>query len=340
MSYYDGKKLLEKKDLDDMKPEIFICTSNRSTGKSVFFAKMIVDDFLKKSEKFLLLYRYKYEVCDCGKKFFSPVKDLFYKEKEMTSKNRQAGTYAELYLDGELCGYATAINCAEKVKNVSNLLAGVEKVFFDEFQSEDGAYAKREVQKFISIHTSVARGGGARRRYLPVYMVGNLIDVNNPYYIALGITKRLERDTVFLRGHGWVLEQGWDEESKKEQQVSRFMEAFRKSEYVQKNANEKGYLRNDGKNIVKKAELKECIFGIKTEGKVIGVWSTKEKFFYCTENAQTKKIYAAELEEVEEEAPLLPSETKSFLIKSMSDGKVRFSDEEVKRIVKSIYKKR
>lgn len=340
MGYYDGGKLLEKKDLDGLVPEIFICTSNRSAGKSVYFSKKLVDEFLEKKEKFLLLYRYKYELCDCGKKFFATVKELFYSEKEMTSKNKQAGTYAELYLDGELCGYATAINCAEKVKNVSNLLSDAKKIFFDEFQSEQGNYTKNEVQKFISIHTSVARGGGARRRYLPVYLVGNLIDVNNPYYMALGITKRLNDDTNFLRGRGWILEQGWNEESKKEQQLSRFMQAFQSSAYVKKNANEKGYLLNDGKNIVKKAKLKECLFALKVEEKIIGIWSTKESFYYCVENAQSKKIYAMEMEEVEEDAPLLPNELKSFLIKSMTDGILKYSDEEVKKIVKSIYKRR
>ncbi len=38
--YYDGKKLLSIKDLNGEKPEIFICTSNRSAGKTTYFERI------------------------------------------------------------------------------------------------------------------------------------------------------------------------------------------------------------------------------------------------------------------------------------------------------------
>ena len=73
MSYYDGTKLLSLKDINGKQPEIFLCTSNRSGGKTTYFGRLCVNKFLKKREKFMLIYRFNYELDDCANKFF---KDL------------------------------------------------------------------------------------------------------------------------------------------------------------------------------------------------------------------------------------------------------------------------
>ena len=47
-------------------------------------------------------------------------------------------------------------------------------------------------------------------------MLSNPVSIINPYYITLGISNRLKTDTKFLRGDGFVLEQGYvDSASKK-----------------------------------------------------------------------------------------------------------------------------
>ena len=35
--FYDGTKLLNMKDLSGEKPEIYLCTGNRSAGKTTYF---------------------------------------------------------------------------------------------------------------------------------------------------------------------------------------------------------------------------------------------------------------------------------------------------------------
>ena len=39
--YYDGTKLLSMTDLNGKKPEIFICTSNRTAGKTTYFSRYL-----------------------------------------------------------------------------------------------------------------------------------------------------------------------------------------------------------------------------------------------------------------------------------------------------------
>ena len=57
MSYYDGTKLLSMKDLEGNEPEIYLCTTNRTGGKTTYFSRMLVNKFLQNKEKFGLIIR-------------------------------------------------------------------------------------------------------------------------------------------------------------------------------------------------------------------------------------------------------------------------------------------
>ena len=218
-NFYDGAKLLSLKDINKQTPEIFISTSNRSAGKTTYFGKKVVSDFIKHGKKFGLIYRYGYELNEVADKFFSDLREIFFHTYVMTQKTGEKDTYIELYLtdlsepekDPVLCGYALALNKADNIKKLSHLLASVDVMLFDEFQPESGQYAPNEVQKFHSVHTSLARGGGKQVRYLPVIMISNFVSLLNPYYTAMGISERIQENTNYLRGDGWVLEQGFNE---------------------------------------------------------------------------------------------------------------------------------
>lgn len=146
----------------------------------------------------------------------------------MTSKRRASGIFHELYIDDEPCGYAISLNSADQLKKYSHLFSDVERMIFDEFQSETNHYCSDEIRKFISIHTSVARGQGKQSRYVPVFMLSNPVSIINPYFVELGISERLKDDTKFLRGDGFILEQGFIETASKAQKDSGFNKAFPK----------------------------------------------------------------------------------------------------------------
>ena len=150
----------------------------------------------------------------------------------MTEKTRQKGKYKELFLNDISCGYAIAINDADSIKKLSHLFSDTTAMFFDEFQSETNKYAPDELKKLISIHTSLARGQNKQVRYLPVYMCANPVSLINPYYVEMGITGRLKADTNFLKGDGFVLEQGFVEAASVAQKESGFNRAFAKNDYV------------------------------------------------------------------------------------------------------------
>lgn len=232
MAYYDGTKLLSLMDLNGKKPELYLVTTNRTGGKTTWFNRYLVKKFKQGEGKFCLLYRFNYELSDVAEKFFKDIHNLFYPDDHMSSKPMAKGIFHELFINDIPCGYALSLNNADAIKKYSHLFNDVERMLMDEFQSENNKYCTDEVRKLLSIHTSIARGKGKQIRYVPVYMLGNTVSLLNPYYSALGISDRLKRDTNFLRGDGYVLEQGFIESASNAQLESGFNRAFAKSDYV------------------------------------------------------------------------------------------------------------
>lgn len=257
--FYDGTKLLSLKDLNGNTPEIFMCTTNRNGGKTTYFSRWLVNRFLKYGEKFCLVYRFNYELDNVADKFFKDINTLFFPEYNMRSKRQSDGIYHELYIgkneeDEKNCGYAIALNSADQIKKNSHFFSDVVRMLFDEFQSETNHYCPEEVKKFLSVHTSIARGQGKQVRYVPVIMIANPVSILNPYYVAMNITTRLNDNTNFLRGNGFVLEQGFVESASEQQKMSGFNQAFASESYT--NYAGQGVYLNDNLAFVEKPEGK------------------------------------------------------------------------------------
>ena len=173
--YYDGTKLLSLLDLNKRKPEIYMATTNKTGGKTTYFSRLLVNRFIKQKAKFMLIYRFSYELADCASKFFDDIQHLFFPSYSLDAVSCSKGLYYKLMLNGENCGYAVALNTADKLKTCSHVFSDTSAMFMDEFQSETGRYCPKEIQKFHTLHTAVARGNGEHVRYVPLYMCANPI---------------------------------------------------------------------------------------------------------------------------------------------------------------------
>lgn len=129
--YYDGTKLLSMLDLNGKKPEIYMCTTNRTGGKTTYFGRLCVNRFLDKGEKFGLIYRYNYELDDVADKFFKDLKGLFFPDKTMTAKKRAKGIFQELFINDKSCGYAIALNSSDSIKKYSHLFSDITRMIFE-----------------------------------------------------------------------------------------------------------------------------------------------------------------------------------------------------------------
>ena len=339
IKFYDGSKLLSLKDKDKKTPEIFICTSNRSAGKTTFFSRKLVKDFLKSGKKFCLVYRYAYECNNVADKFFNDIGQLFFQDYIMIQEPGEKDTFVYLYLqlrnDPEskvLCGYCVALNKATALKKLSHLIQ-CDVMYFDEFQPEDGQYAPNEISKFQSVHTSLARGKGEQVRYLPVILVSNYVSVLNPYYTAMGITSRLQENTNFLRGNGWVLEQGFNASASNAQKLSAFNRAFEGSDYS-KYASEKFYLNDDNSLISRIEGDNEYVLTFRFEKQEYAI-----RHYYVlglvyvnkTIDKSNPNKYAVTSADMTEETRLLKGSMLLLRLREMFDnGAFRFYDLECK----------
>ena len=334
--FYDGTKLLSMKDVNGLTPEIFISTSNRSAGKTTYFGRMVVNRFKKQGKKFCLLYRFNYELNGCAEQFFKDIGGLFFQGDVMTEVKRANGIFVELFLNKKSCGYCISLNFADQIKKKSHLLSDVDSILFDEFQSENNHYCDDEVKKFMSIHTSLARGGGEQVRYLPVYMISNAVSIINPYYLSLGIADRLRTDTNYLRGDGFVLEQGFYQNVAEAQKASGFNRAFKNESYL-KYAAQNVYL-NDNLNLIEKMTgISDYIVTIKKNDKFYGVRRFSDTGLFYIDN-RADETYPDKIvpNAVEQEQGYMLLGRSNILMSSMrlafERGYVRFRNQECKAV--------
>lgn len=293
--YYDGTKLLSMKDSRGLKPTFLMCTTNRTGGKTTYWNRYCVNRWMKHNEKFMIMVRFNYELDDIAESFFKEIKGLWFSSYYMFAEKRANGIFCELFIgtspDGEdkkPCGYAVTLNNADAIKKRSHLFNDVERIIFDEFQSETNHYCPEEITKFLSILKSVSRGRGKQYRFVQVIMIANQVSIINPYYVEMGITERLREDTNFLKGDGYVLENGFIETASRAQQESGIDRAFKNNSYVAYSS-ENIYL-NDNSAFLEKPESTKSkyIVTLRYKGRDYGLREyTNEGIIYCDDKPDT-----------------------------------------------------
>lgn len=283
LSYYNGTKVLSMKDLDGLSPEIIIVETNRTAGKTHFFGKMLLNNFIRKNKKFALLLRYKNQLDGCGEKFFKDVMQNKFPDKKLWTKMDRSHIFSNLFFENKHCGYGIALSSARQIKEISSNFIDVEDMLLDEMQPIDFKYVKNEVHNLQSIHTSIARGYGKQTRFVRVIMLSNAVSLLNPYYVQLGISQRLRKDTKFMRGRGWILERTLNESAAKAMEESRFNIAFG-SNKMSRHEIENNYM-DDNAFIVKMSGSFTYLCTLMYAGKYFSVkFFSKETFMYCDHN--------------------------------------------------------
>ena len=335
--FYDGTKLLSLMDINGNKPEIYVCTTNRNGGKTTYFNRYAVRRFLKNDEKFGIIYRFNYELDGVAEKFFKDIQGLFFPAYHMEAKLKAKGVYAELWIgtkedksDYRCCGYALSLNNADQIKKLSHLFSDIQRLLFDEFQSETNHYCDNEVEKLISVHTSIARGQGKQVRYVPVIMISNTVSLINPYYVEWDITTRLTKDTNFLRCDGMVIENGFIEAASRAQTESAFNRAFKRNKYVAY-ASQNVYLNDNMSFIEKPSGFGKYLATLKYNGKDYAIREFRESgLLYCDDRADVTYPYKISVTTEDHNINYVMLKQNDFFIKHLryffDKGAFRFKD--------------
>lgn len=284
---YNGTKLLNLKDLSGEHPEIFMVCGNRSAGKTYFFKRMLLRRFIKTGEPFIILCRWAYEIDDVGAAFFPDIAPDF-PDVSISFSHPSRSIYGEVKIEKDesavTCGYVLPLNSADALRKISGRFVDATAIFFDEFQSESGKYCPKELEKFQSIHISLARGGGSYQRYLPVYMCSNAVTLLNPYFAQFGIPGRLSSNTKFLRGQGWVLEMTFNSDAADAVAQSGFSRAFASSSYSSY-AQYNTFLLDNNSFIEKPHGERSIVSQYCVNGHNYGLWVSVSSgvFYFCNE---------------------------------------------------------
>ena len=251
--YYDGAKLLSLLDLEKKVPEIFFSATNRSAGKTTYFDKLILRRFLKKKAKFIILVRYNYECDGSIENLLSAAHTAgYYTALKCHNEPRARGKYYENFIDGKPCGYTISLSDVDFVKKRSSLFSDATCILMDEVLPESKKYLPDEFDRFMSIHTSLSRGGGKQKKYLPVYMLSNLISLTNPYFQGWGIVDKIPEGCTYFRWYGAVFEFGYNEAAADAQKKSGVMRAARGVTKYAAYAQDKGKFLADNYDMVEK----------------------------------------------------------------------------------------
>lgn len=331
-TWYDGTRLLSMKDINGERPSWYLVDGNRSSGKTTFFERMLINNFFKHKDdeipyNFMIRVRYQYEVGAVAKQLNEAVCPLFFPDHQITGEGIADGLFYQLKLDGEVCGYAISLNAEEKLKKYGSYFRNVQDCYMDEFQSRKGDYLKNEVEAFYSTHLTIARGQGKHIRYVREIMASNGYSLINPYYHELGISARIQKNTKFLRGDGFVLERNFNEASAEQIKTDGISRALKNSKIVQHSA-DNVYLNDSDIFIENPPGRKYCLACLAWNGNLYGVKYCKDMdWFYIDSSPEVgADKYAVDRESMREGYRLLTA--KAPILKTLKEyyeyGLLRF----------------
>lgn len=303
LKYYDNSALLSQKDETGGKPGIFISVTNRIGGKTYCYSRMLLRRYLKTGKTQGLEIRWDKSLRTRAYSFASDVmeKDRVLRSHILKPKPMDKIAY-NIFMDDHTDRPAVVvlpINSSEAIRDNSSKFQEINSLFFDEFEPETEKYVPDEIKKFQSIHKSIARGGSSYVRYVPQFMAANAVSKINPYFILFGIHKKLiSKDTRFVRGDGWVLEQCVIEGAAEEQEKDPFNRACKSSNY-QKFSARNEYLLDDTPFIKSMPITGRQVAIIDTLNQKYGLWTQNGIFYISHKHDPSSKIHIAATSEAQ-----------------------------------------
>lgn len=173
-----------------------IIITERGVGKTYGATKFVIDDFLKKSNEFAYIRRYKNEISEAVPNFFSAInQNNEFPNNNLSTKGKK------FYIDNKIFGHAMTLSTAQDLK--SSNFSRVKNIIFDEFLIEEGQkkyYLKNEVFTFLNLLETICR-----LREVRVFMLGNAVTISNPYFIYFdlhlphhGTTELFKNNTILV----------------------------------------------------------------------------------------------------------------------------------------------
>lgn len=331
--FYDGKRTLTHNCLFNF------VVGSRGAGKTFWFKKWAIEDFIKNENQFVYVRRYAKESKKSVKTFFDDIRFLFMGHKLEVKGN-------EFYIDDKVAGYCIVLSTAKIEKSVSYPF--VNKICFDEFLIEKGhyKYLPDEVGSFLNLYETIARPGSGHCD-VTVFFMANAITWTNPYFLYFNIKQptKTDKNGKLIWKNGEILIEltagdGFIEAKKK----TRFGQIIDGTAYGDYSINNK-FLLDDNNFIEKKSPIARYYFTFKYKGNEFGVWadfSEGKMWVSKSVDPSYKLIFSITMKDHEPNTMFLKNLSRSnhfkIFIENYKYGNVYFEDINIKNITYEVIK--
>lgn len=239
----------------------------RGAGKTFWFKKWAIEDFIKNEAQFVYVRRYDKEAKKSVKTFFDDIRFMF-PEHELKVQGYQ------FFIDEKLAGYCIVLSTAKVEKSVSYPF--VNKIGFDEFLIEKSnyRYLPDEVGSFLNLYETIARPGSGHCD-VTVFFLANAITWTNPYFLYFKVKqpKKVDGNGKLIWKNGDILiEMTADENFIEAKKKTRFGKIIDGTAYGNYSINNQ-FLLDDNTFIEKKSSNARYYFTFRYKSMDFGVWA-------------------------------------------------------------------
>lgn len=326
-------------------PETFMAMSNRGGGKTYPFTKAMMWAAMKYDLKIGLLCRTKNQLGSYWNGVFDgPISDIW---NEWQCKEKICGElYSEVIIECEEerknIGYVLPLNSAYGLKNHSSKLRDIDIMFMDEFQSPDSIPG--EMDKYDTMHMTIARGGPEGVRYLPTILCSNSLSITNIYMAFFGLCDKIQSNTKMYRGEGISLLRFRNDVVADKQMSTGYYRSKVKTKQAESDI-DNAWLNDDGACVAKPdgwgIGWYQCTIVNGTEKYGVYYYPDMD-YYYVGRNVDStcKSVYAVRPGGVENTALLKRASVFDTMRKYFASGQVRFCDQTMKNNMVDILYKR
>lgn len=327
--HYDGKLCISKHRF------LNLIMSMRGGGKSFWFKRYCVDNFLKTGQKFIYMRRYQTDIEKAlankeGSFWNDLIKEGYFLNHDV--KEDMNG----FYIDGKQCGYYIALSSAVSRKSIS--YKDVSIVVYEEFLLAKGKVRplKNEPQELLDFLNTVDR----YEDRVTCFCLANTIDYANEYFQYFNIFPKIGDEFTMKKQ---VLVQVWENFAFEEYaKKSRLGELISGTDYGDYAIGSK-FLMNDEHFIEEKTPKSLYSFGFHFNGKNYGVWcdETVGKFFVNTQHDSMRYTFVFTLEDMRPNTLMLTRKKPEMLrhfCENFRLGNVYSNNQTTKRAVFDLMK--
>lgn len=341
MGYYNWNDTLARDAL------ITMVIGVRGVGKTYGLRRQFVKDFIKDGSRFCDISRTKAEKIKVSKDYFSKLvkneefKDYIFKcdnSKAYIARKPEEGKKPRW----EILGYFVALSEALTAKKET--FVSVYRVVFDEalIDKQISPYARylpNEFDILANLADSITRENVNNEDKQPrLYLLGNAVDMVNPYFIAYGIDNIPEEGYRWYDGKKFLMhypKASKDDARRKQSETLSGYLASKTSQGKSSLFNE--FSISDDRLISRKPSNAKFMFAYRYKGVNHGIWTTYDGYVYVTDKVtkdQKKLIYSLSKDDESVDLVMAKKNENRFLYlkEAYYLGLVRYQSEGVRKL--------